>query len=228
MAGEPRLEPATHVRPLRRQDAVHHRVPRGAIPPRLVVADHAVLRGAQRLDRPLRPAVVDVGPQPHDLAAEGLEGVAHEQQLAGGIDVAALPPRGVPGVADFDAVDRGHDVVEPRAADHRVRRQLTHRPGQRVAGLLPRQRLGDVRRGFAGRRHARIPQLPQPPVPRRRGERLRVRDLEGLQPDAVAFQCRRGRRDHGREPPAASATSALRRSAPGSDSCRRSSRQPGR
>jgi hypothetical protein len=54
---------------------------------------------------------LDVGP----LAGEGM---LEQQQLARGVD--ALPARGVPRVADLDAIDGGDDVVErvltPRAA----------------------------------------------------------------------------------------------------------------
>ena len=40
---------------------------------------------------------------------------AEQQQLARGVDVAALAARRVPGVADLDAIDVAHDVVVARA-----------------------------------------------------------------------------------------------------------------
>ena len=67
-----------------------------------------------------------------------------QQQLACGVDVAALPASRVPGVADLDAVESAHDVVIARAADDRVRRELAYRPRQHVAGALARERGVDV------------------------------------------------------------------------------------
>src|SRR5678815_4543420 len=55
-----------HVGPLVREDAVHHGVADGAVAPRPVVADHAVLFRPERLDRALRREVEVVGAQAHD------------------------------------------------------------------------------------------------------------------------------------------------------------------
>ena len=64
------------------------RVAHGAVAARGVMADHAVLLRAQRLDRALRCEVEVVGAQADHLAADGLERVLEQEQLAGGVDVA--------------------------------------------------------------------------------------------------------------------------------------------
>src|SRR5437660_214380 len=127
------------VRPLVGEDAVHDRIADRAIAPRPVVPDHPVLLRSQRFDRALRGQVEIVGAQAHDLAAQCLEGVCEKQQLAGAIDVAALPALRVPGVADFDAIGGRDDVVITSAADNLAALQLAHRPRQHVAGPLPLQ-----------------------------------------------------------------------------------------
>src|SRR5437879_4384038 len=81
------------VRPFGCEHAVHHGIAHRAVAPRPVVTDHAVLLRTQRFDRPLRGQIEIVGAQAHDLAAQFLEGVREKQQLASGIDVAALPAR---------------------------------------------------------------------------------------------------------------------------------------
>src|SRR5438270_7761684 len=95
--------------PLVREDAVHHRVARAAILARAVVAKHAVLLRAQSFDRALRPEVEPVGAKADDLAAERVERVLEQQELARGVDVRALIRLRVPRVADFDAIDAGDD-----------------------------------------------------------------------------------------------------------------------
>ncbi len=75
------------------------------------MANHAVLLGAESFDRALRAEIEVVGPETDDLAAERVEGVAEQEQLAGGVDVGALATLPVPRVADFHPVDRRRDVV---------------------------------------------------------------------------------------------------------------------
>src|SRR5687768_5743214 len=70
MSLEAGFEMALHVGPLGHEHAVHYRVADRAVAPRPVVADHAVLLRAQRLDRALRAEVEVIGAQPDDLAAE--------------------------------------------------------------------------------------------------------------------------------------------------------------
>ena len=45
------------------------------------------------------------------MATQRVEGMGHQQQLAGGVHMGALAPLGVPGVADLDPLHRGQDVV---------------------------------------------------------------------------------------------------------------------
>src|SRR6185503_19462864 len=105
-----------------------------------------------------------VGPEPDDAATQRLEGVRQQYQLAGGVDVTSLPPRGVPGVADLDAIDRGDDVVEACASRNRARRQIADRPGEHVAGPLAGQGVGDVGLGLRRLRNEGIPELPETAV----------------------------------------------------------------
>src|SRR5467141_1504977 len=148
------------VRPLVGQDAVHDRIADRAIAPRPVMPNHAVLLRAQRFDRALRRQIEIVGAQAHDLAAQFLEGVREKQQLASGIDVAALPALRVPGVADLDAVGGRDDVVITGAADNLAALQLAHGPRQHVAVPLPLQRFFDIDAGLLGPGHGSEPELP--------------------------------------------------------------------
>src|SRR2546426_8129773 len=154
------LEVALDVRPFGCQHAVHHAIAYRAIAPRPVVPDHPVLLRSQRFDRALRGQVEIVGAQAHDLAAQRLEGVREKQQLAGGIDVAALPALRVPGVADLDAIGGHDDVRITGAADNLAALQLAHRPRQHIAGVLSIQCFFDIG-GCLGRlRHGGEPQFP--------------------------------------------------------------------
>jgi hypothetical protein len=112
-----KFQMALHVGPLAEKDAVHVRIAHSTVLARHVVTDHTVLLRTQRLDRLLRAKIEIVGPQADDPAAERLERVSEQHELAGGIHAASLPTLRIPGVADLDAIDRGHDVVIPRAAD---------------------------------------------------------------------------------------------------------------
>src|SRR5690242_1819162 len=96
-----------HVGPLRREDAVYHRIAHAPVAPPVVVPDHAVAFPPDRLDGALRAEVEVVRAQPDDPAPEGLERVAEQEQLARRVELAALKPRGVERVADLDAVHRG-------------------------------------------------------------------------------------------------------------------------
>src|SRR5688572_12632216 len=153
MLPQPELEMAPDVGPFARQHAVHHRVAHRAVAPRPVVADHAVLLRAQRLDGALRPEIEVVGAQPDHLALQLVEGVGKKQQLARGIDVAALRALRVPGPADLHPVGRGDDVVVARAADQRAAFQLAHRPRQHLAFALALQRGIYVGGRLLGLRH---------------------------------------------------------------------------
>ena len=212
MAGEAQLEMPLHVRPFVRQDAVHHGVAHRPVAARRVVADHAVLPGAERLDRPLRGEVEVVRAQAHHLAAEGIERVSQQEPLARGVDVGPLPAPTVPGVADLDPIHVGDDVVIAGAADDETGRELTHRPGQHVPGLLAGERARDVAVRLLRLRNRREPELPEAPV--RGGDRQRavVLPRQGLQPHAVAFERDGAGVDHGRLTPDGSASCCARSS----------------
>src|SRR5437016_14669606 len=154
------LEVALDVRPFGCQHAVHHGIAYRAIAPRPVVPDHPVLLRSQRFDRALRGQVEIVGAQAHDLAAQCLEGVREKQQLAGAIDVAALPALRVPGVADLDAIGLDDDVVVARAACYRAAFLLAHRPGQHVAFFLSVEGFFNIGARLPGLGHGSEPQFP--------------------------------------------------------------------
>src|SRR5262245_42969680 len=111
IALQPELEVALHVGPLAGEHAVHHRVADAAVASRPVVADHAVLLRAERLDRALGAEVEVVGAQADHLAAHFFEAVLEQQELAGGVHVRALHALRVLGVADLDPVGGRDDVV---------------------------------------------------------------------------------------------------------------------
>src|SRR5258706_10677895 len=75
MALKAKLEMLLDARPLASEDAVHDRVADAAVAARRVVADHAVLLRAERLDRALRAEIEVVGAQADDLAADFFETV---------------------------------------------------------------------------------------------------------------------------------------------------------
>src|SRR6516225_9324446 len=111
MPREPQLQVTPDVVPLRRENAVHHRVADRAILPRGVVAEHPVLLRAETFDRTLRPEIEIVRAQTDDFATEGFERVPEEKEFAGGIDVRALTALRVPRVADLHAIEDCDDVV---------------------------------------------------------------------------------------------------------------------
>src|SRR6185436_11746577 len=184
---EPAFEMQLDLGPLAREDTVDDDVARGAVAPRPEVPHDAVFLRAERLDRALRREVELVGAKADDLAAELLEGMREQQQLAARVDVAALPALRVPRVADLDAVDVGDDVVETRAADDRTRRDIAHGPRQHAAFALPRERGLDIGLRFGRRRHGREPELPQRAVGCGSRELAFVLHAERLEPHAVAF-----------------------------------------
>src|SRR5574341_1939430 len=171
---QPELEMALDVGPFGREPAVHHRVSDGAVAPRPVVADDAVLLRAERLDRALRAEIEIVGAQADDLAMDLFEAVFEQQQLARAVDVAALHALRVPGVADLDAVGGGDDVVIARRPYDPPALQIADRPGQHIPLLLPGERAGDVGLDLLDFRNAGEEELPQPAVLCRLGEPRRV------------------------------------------------------
>ena len=92
------------------------------------------------------------------------------------------------GLLGIGTVGGGDDVVIARAADDLAGGEIAHHPGQHAAVLLAGERGLDVSMRLAWRRHAGEPQLPQPAVGRRRGERVVMRRRHGLEAHAVALE----------------------------------------
>src|SRR3954466_10269535 len=117
MALQPRVQVTADVRPLGCENAEDVRIPDGAVPPRGVVADDTVLFRTDPENGALRAEVEVVRPQANDLAAQRIERVPEQQQLARRVDVRALPAPRIEGVADFHSIDAPHDVVVPSRPD---------------------------------------------------------------------------------------------------------------
>src|SRR5260221_78251 len=199
MAGEAELEVATPIGPFRGENAVHHDIARATVAADAEVANHAVLLGAEGFDRALRAEIEIIGPEADDLAAERVEGVAEEEQLAGGVDVGALATLPVPRVADFHALDRRRDVVISCRSDNRTGRQIAYDPRQHVTVALAFERICHVRAHAVGWRDRDEPELPEAPVARRRGQRVTVLAGQRLEPNAVTFEHDRLWSDHAGE-----------------------------
>src|SRR5262245_51704287 len=98
MPCEAQLQVPAHIRPLARKDAVHHRIAGSAILACRMVTKNPVFLGAERFDRPLRPEIEVVRAQSDDLAAERVERVTEQDQLARRVEARTLPAARVPGV----------------------------------------------------------------------------------------------------------------------------------
>src|SRR5262245_24709953 len=117
MPSQPQLQVSLYVGPFVGKYAVKNRVARRAVAARRMMPDDAVFLRAQSLNRPLRSQIENVSPQADHLATQRIEGMAQQQKFAGRVHAAALPAPGVPRITDFDAIDRGRDVVVARAPD---------------------------------------------------------------------------------------------------------------
>src|SRR5512146_2176661 len=81
-----------------------------------MVPQHALLLGAQTLDRPLRTLVARVRLNLHADALQPLEGMLEQQVLAFGIDARPAIRRSVPCAANFKAPMRRADLKVAGAA----------------------------------------------------------------------------------------------------------------
>src|SRR5262249_3299824 len=149
-----------------------------------------------RLDGALRAEIEPVGAQSDNFAAERVERVFQEHQLARRVDACALPALRVPRIADFYAIDRGNNVVIAGGADDFAAGDVADRPGEHMPLVVPFQRVGDVRRHRVWRRRGDIPELPQASVGNGSRELVGVRFSERLQTDAVSFEDDGGWMDH--------------------------------
>ena len=89
-------------RPFAVDDAEYDGVALRAVGQQLVVAQHAVLLGAEPLDRDPRSVIEPVRPKFHRDAAQHLERMRQQQQLAFGVDRRALRALRIPGVPDLE------------------------------------------------------------------------------------------------------------------------------
>lgn len=96
----PRLRPFAFVQ------AVHYRIPYAFVTPQGLASDNAVFFRPQAFYGALAGEVEAVGTPAHYVAAQGIKGVAEQQQFAGGVDVGALHALGIPSVANFEPFDR--------------------------------------------------------------------------------------------------------------------------
>src|SRR5207237_8450305 len=101
----------------------------------LMVAQHAVLLGAEPLDRGARGMIEPVGAKLDRDALQLLERMREEHELALGVDRAALDALGIPGMPDFQTAIGSVDVVVPGAADDLARRFLSYDNRPRILPL---------------------------------------------------------------------------------------------
>src|SRR6266581_4812353 len=190
------FEVTLDVGPFLREHAVHHGGRGITKTARPVVADHAVLLRAQRLDRSLRAEIEIVGTQADHLAAEFFKAMAEQEKLANRVHVRTLAALRIPGIADLDPVGHGDDVVVARAADDFAALQVAHRPGQHFTLLLFFQSLRNISGNLAGLGDRRKKQFPKLAVLRRVDQAFFMLLRKRLQPNAAAFQPDRDRLDH--------------------------------
>ncbi len=152
-----------------------------------VIAQDAVLFGAQSRDGVPRGMVEPAGAELHRAATQDLERMREQQQLGLGIQRGPLHPLRVPGPADLDAAVIGIDVAVSGTADNGSV-GIEHRPGHRGAGLAKSERLFDIGANGIRRRHRGVPQARQVAVGRRRAQTVHVGLRQGLQPDMPALQ----------------------------------------
>jgi len=123
--------------------AVEHAVDAGvaqrAVGLHQVLAQYPVQFGAQPLDGSTALAIEEMGTEFHCDAVELLEGVSQKQQLALGVQGAALHALSIPGGADLDAPIERVDVHVGGHADCGVRGLFDHGKGYHRALRLKTQ-----------------------------------------------------------------------------------------
>src|ERR1043166_2231262 len=191
-----RLEVPLHVRPFHGQNAVDDRVTDAAVAARVMVANHAVLLGTKCGDGTLTGEIEVIGPQTHNRAAEALEGVAQQEELARRVHMAPLPAGRVPRVADLHAIDCRDNIVVPGTPDERPRAQFTHDPWEHVAVPLAREGVGNIGRRLVRTRDGGEPELPEPTVGSRSREAVPMPGLQRLEPNALVLESNWSRCDH--------------------------------
>src|SRR5690606_15698174 len=185
-AGEPGLEMASHGGPFAVYDRKYHGVPQAAVGEALVVAQDAVLLGAEPGDRLARGMVEPVGPELDRDAVECLEGVPRRQGLAFGVERGALDRGGVPRGADLEPTLPWLDVHVPGRSDDALVAQAPHHEGQGAAGIALVEGIGDPVVHVFRPRHLGVPEVPELPVGRRVHELGAVGLVERLEPHVTA------------------------------------------
>src|SRR5215510_14810652 len=122
--------------------------------------------------------------------------MAQQQQFAGRVHVTALPAPGVPRITDFDAIDRGRNVVVTRATDDLAGGQLAHRPRKHMPLLLTGERFANVRLCLTWLRYGREPQLPKFAIGRGGRQLVVMLVSQRLQPNSESFKVDRLNYDH--------------------------------
>src|SRR5207342_2867801 len=125
-----------------------------------VVAQHAVLPGAQTRDGRARRQVEPAGLETDGRALHALERMRQQQELRLGVEPGPLYARRVPGVADCESRHVAVQLVITRRSDDRTR-GIEHGEDQRVAPGLGGERRVDVVLDGLRTRYARVPELPQ-------------------------------------------------------------------
>src|SRR5262247_566677 len=103
---------------------------------------------------------------------------------------------GVPRITDFDAIDRGSDVVVTRATDDLACGQLAHRPWKHMPLLLTGERFANVRFCLAWLRNGREPQFPKFAIGRCGRQIVMMLVGQRLQPNPESFKVYRLNYDH--------------------------------
>src|SRR6185503_19891545 len=143
-----------------------------------------------------RSKVEAVGAQTDDLAAQTIEGVAQQEQFAGGVYVGPLPAAAVEGVTDLDPIDRRDNVVVAGGANDLTGAVVADDPGQHCAVALARHRFLDVALDLVRCRYRREPELPELAVGGRGDEVIGGRLTQRLEQYAVPSQRHRNGMDH--------------------------------
>ncbi len=125
-----------------------------------MAAQHTVFFCAQALDGVLGALVQIVGTPADHIGLERFERIKKHQVFADRIDMGALPRLGIPGVADFQAGNLGHNVVISRGADNFAGLGIEHHKRQHVSFLLTLERGFYIRGFLAGFRHRCEGQVP--------------------------------------------------------------------
>src|ERR1700719_1749417 len=99
-----------HRRPFGRDDTVNHSVAQCAVRRNLVAAQDTVLLGPQPLDAAPAWVIEEMRAELYRNAIELLECMPQQEQLALGVERAALHALGIPGRADLDPPVRRIDV----------------------------------------------------------------------------------------------------------------------